>query len=41
MDKNKMYEFVTKCLEKGSDVEIRKGPDGKIQIFEIKKHKVT
>lgn len=41
MDKNKMYESVMKCLNNGSNVEIRKGSDGKIQIFEIKKHKVT
>lgn len=35
------YESVMKCLEKGNDVEIRKSPDGNIQIFEIKKHKIT
>ena len=38
MDKDKMYESVMKCIEKGSNVEIRKGADGKIQIFEIKKN---
>lgn len=41
MDKDKMYECVMKCINKGSNVEIRKSPDGKIQIFEIKKNKVT
>lgn len=41
MDKDKMYESVMKCINKGSNVEIRKGADGKIQIFEIKKNKIT
>ncbi len=38
MSAEEMYEKVMKTLEKGDNVEIRKKPDGSIQILGVKKH---
>lgn len=36
-----MFEIVTKILDHGNNVEIRRKSDGTISIFEVKKNKVT
>lgn len=37
MDKTTLYTKVMAAIERGNNVEIRKGRDGELQIFEIKK----
>ena len=37
MDKDTLYKKVTQAIERGNNVEIRKGKDGDLQVFEIKK----
>lgn len=41
MDKEKLFELITKALNRGSNVEIRKKPDGTWQVLEVKKNIVT
>lgn len=37
MDQKTLYTKVMTAIERGNNVEIRKGKDGELQIFEIKK----
>ena len=41
MDKQKLYDIVTKILERGNNVEIKKASDGSIVVMEVKRNKVT
>lgn len=37
MDKDTLYNKVQAAIDRGNNVEIRKGRDGELQVFEIKK----
>jgi len=37
MDQETLYKKVTAAIDRGNNVEIRKGRDGELQVFEIKK----
>lgn len=37
MDKDTLYAKVTAAIDRGNNVEIRKGRDGELMIFEVKK----
>lgn len=37
MDEKTLYNKVTAAIARGNNVEIRKGKDGDLQVFEIKK----
>ena len=41
MDKEKLFELITKAIDRGNNVEIRKKPDGTWQVLEVKKNIVT
>ena len=38
MDEHALYMAITKVLAKGNNVEIRKKPNGEIQVIEVKKN---
>lgn len=40
-DKEKLYNAVMRIIKNGNNAEIRKKPDGSIQVLEVKKHTVT
>jgi len=40
MDRDELYERVSKALAKGQDVEIRQKPDGSWVVYAIKRNKV-
>lgn len=41
MDEKRLYKIVVECLERGSNVEIRRKSDGSMQVMEVKKKNVT
>ena len=41
MNAEELYSKVMKTLNQGENVEIRRKPDGTIQILGVKKHSVT
>lgn len=41
MTAEELYRRVTKAIDKGNNVEIRKNKDGELVVFEVKKHIVT
>lgn len=41
MTADELYKRVTKAIERGNNVEIRKGKDGELIVYEVKKNIVT
>lgn len=41
MSSDELYKKVMKAINRGNNVEIRKGKDGELIVFEVKKNIVT
>ena len=41
MSDKQIVEVIRKVLDRGNNVEIRKGKDGRMVISEVKKHRVV
>lgn len=40
MNADVLYEKVMKAIDRGSNVEIRKGPDGELKVYELKRKSI-
>ena len=40
MDANTLYDKVMKAINWGSNVEIRKGSDGELKVYELKRKSI-
>lgn len=40
MDKDTLYEKVMSAINRGSNVEIKKGPDGELKVYELKRKSI-
>lgn len=40
MNKDTLYDKVMGAINRGSNVEIRKGPDGELKIYELKRKSI-